>query len=120
MPALPADIGAATRPARIETWSNAAIKSRYPNARDGEGAPAEGMFDLAADAAAALAQRAALIGVERRRLTAVAGEIVWPDPLSGVPSVAATDPEQNVAGTFLAAKIELSLEDETTTYELFG
>lgn len=118
MPALAADIGTALRPASIQTWSDAAIQSRYPSARDGLIEPSEGLFDNPADAAAALAQRAVLSGVERRRFVVGVDGMQW--PTGGTPTVTLIDPEQAVGGAFLEVKIELRLEDETTIYEVFG
>jgi hypothetical protein len=120
MPATPADIAAASRRARIETWSDAAVKARYANARDQQDEPAEGFFDSAADGAIAIAARGALMGTERRRFTAVAADIVWPDFAAGVPLVKLIDPEHLVNGNFLPVRIALSLEAETTSYEVFG
>lgn len=118
MPADPADIGPALRAASIQTWSDPAIQTRYPSARDGSLEPADGLFDDPADAAAALAQRAALIGVERRRFVIVADGPHW--PAAGAQTVTVSDPEQAVSGPFLVAKIELRLDEETTVYEVFG
>ena len=119
MPATPADIAAGTRAAQVETWTSAPIKTRYPNARDGSEQPAEGFFDNAADAAAAIAQRGALVGTERRRFAVEAEGLHWPDPAAGLPAVTLIDPEHAVNGTGLTARIELSLEDETTRYEVY-
>ena len=119
MPALVTDIAAGIRAAQIETVSDAAIQARYPSARDGSEDPAEGLFDAAADAVTALNARKALLGVERRRFRAVAGELVWLDPAAGLPSVALIDPEQALAATGLISRIELDLDDETTTFEVF-
>jgi hypothetical protein len=120
MPALPADIAAGTRPAQIETWSSSAIKARYPNARDGSEPVAEGFFDNTSDAAAAIAARGALIGTDRRRFAVTAAQVVWPDLSAGIfPAVALIDPEYSVNGTGLVARIEVSLEDETTAFEVF-
>jgi hypothetical protein len=120
MPATTADITAASRRARIESWSDAAVQTRYPNARDGQAEPAEGFFDLAADGATAIAARAALLGTERRRFTAVAHDLVWHDLEAGFPLVKLVDPEQAVNGNTLPARIALSLEAETTSYEVIG
>src|SRR4051812_5441710 len=121
MPASVADIAAATRRARIESWSDAAVKTRYANARDGQAEPAEGVFDAAADGAAAIAARAALLGTERRRFAIVAQDLVWHDPASaGVPIVTLIDAEQIANGNFIAVRIELSLEAETTSFEVYG
>lgn len=120
MPALPADIAAASRDVVTGTWSDPAIASRYPAARDGSVQPSDGYFDAVADAAAVAAARGALIGTERRRFTVVADDIVWPDLSAGLPQAALVDDEQRVDGTFLAARIEIDLEAESTSFELFG
>ncbi len=120
MPANPADISQAIRPARIENWSSDAVKARFPNARDGLASPAEGFFDIAADGATAIAQRAAIFGTERRHFVAEAQDLVWPDPTAGLPLVRLIDPELKVDGNHIPARIELSLEDESTADEVFG
>lgn len=118
MPALTADIAAGTRPAKIETWTDAAIQARYPNARDASERPAEGFFDSAANAVTALTQRGALIGAERRRFKVVIGEPWFPDPKSGIPTVTLIDPEQKVNAAGMVSRIEVNLESETTIFEV--
>jgi hypothetical protein len=122
MPATTTDIQAGTRRAKIETWSSATIKTRYPSARDGAAEAAEGMFDSATDADTALAQRAALLGTERRHFVIDVADLVWPDPAgTGIPIVALTDPEQGAAGLkTIAIRIEVDCGAETTSYEVFG
>jgi hypothetical protein len=120
MPAEVADIAAAIRPARVESWSDAAVKTRYPNARDGQAAPAEGFFDSAANAVTVITARAALFGTERRRFIPSVQDLLWPDLLTGIPVIALVDAEQQANGNHIPARIELSLEDETTSYEVFG
>lgn len=121
MPALPEDIAPGIRRARVEAWESAAVKVRYPSARDGSVQPAEGFFDNAADGAAAIAARGAIFGTERRRFTVRAAELIWPDPAAaGIPTITLNDPEQKVNGPMIAARIEINLEDERTAYEVFG
>ncbi len=120
MPADPVDIASGIRPARVETWADPAIKARYPSARDGSVEPAEGFFDNAAHGAAALAQRGALVGVERRRFLAEVDGLQWLDPANGVPTVTIRDPEQKLDGPIMLTRIELNLEAERTTVEGFG
>ena len=120
MPAELADIAAGTRRSKIETWQNAAIKARYPNARDGGAEPAEGMFDAAADAQAAIAQRAELFGVERRRFNVPVQDLLRPDPAAGLPIIRLKDAEQVMDGKTLPARIECNLERTATAYEVFG
>ncbi len=120
MPALPADIGAASRDVTTATWADPAIVARYPGAKDGSVTASEGFFDAAADAQTMINARGALIGVERRRFTAIANETIWPDLAGGLPQVLLIDSEQAVNGAFLGARLELDLDAETTSYELFG
>ena len=120
MPAIVADIAAATRKAKIESWSDAAVKTRYPNARDGQAEPAEGYFDTAANGNTVITARAAIFGTERRRFAVEAMGLTWPDPVAAIPIVALTDPEQAVNGNHIAARIALDLDNETTSYEVFG
>lgn len=120
MPALPADIAAATREVAISTWSDTAIAARYPAARDGSVTPATGYFDSAANADTVIQARGALIGVERRRFAVTVQDLVWPDPASGIPTARLIDGEQRADGDFLVARVELDLDAETTSFELFG
>lgn len=120
MAATSADIAAASRDAVDATWADATIGARYPSARDGSVTPSEGYFDSIADAQTVINARGLLLGVERRRFTAVVADVLWPLLSTGVPQVQLIDAENSVNGGFLAARIELDLEAETTTYELFG
>jgi hypothetical protein len=120
MPASTNDIAAGTRRARIETWSDAALKARIPGARDGGSEPSEGYFDSAADGQAVLAFRGSLFGTERRRFSAEAADLLWPDPAAGLPIVQLTDAELAMNGKTLAVRIEIVPEDGVTRYELFG
>lgn len=120
MPATAADIAAASRDVAVATWADATIATRYPSARDGSVSPADGYFDDIADAQTVIDARGELIGVERRRFTVVVGDLVWPDLSAGLPQVRLIDTEQSVDAGFLVARVELDLEAETTTYELFG
>lgn len=118
MPALPGDIAAGTRQATVERWQAPTIKARYPSARDGLLTPSEGFFDNPAHAAAAAAQRGALIGVERRRFKAVADELLWLNPAGSFPCARAIDPEQGVDATGLVSRIEVNLETGQTILEV--
>ncbi|MEG3167506.1 hypothetical protein U1737_04780 [Sphingomonas sp. LB3N6] len=120
MPALPADIAAASREVAISTWSDPAIAARYPAARDGSVTPATGYCDSAADADAIINARGVLIGVERRRFAVAVQDLVWPDPATGIPTVQLVDNEQRADGAFLVARVELDLDAETSSFELFG
>lgn len=114
------DIDAGTREAVIVSWSNSAIKLLFPSARDGSTDPSEGFFDTVANAQAAIDQRGALIGVIRRRFKAVVAAVLWLDPAYGIPAATLVDDEQSVIGTFMVGRVEVDLEAETTTLELFG
>jgi hypothetical protein len=121
MPALPADVAAATRDALLAEWSDGGLHGRYPSARDGLTDPSTGYFDTLADALVAIAARGALIGVDgRRRFSVVVQDLVFVDPTTGMPCVSLTDAEQSVAATLVLTRIEVDLEAETTTLELFG
>lgn len=121
MVALAADAVAGMRAAKVVRAETAGIKTAFPNARDGLATPAEGLFDAEADATTALAQRQALIGVDgRRRFAVTAEEMIWIDPEAGVPAFTLIDSQQSANGAFLAARVEIDLNTETTTLELFG
>lgn len=118
MPALPEDIAAGTRAASVERWQSSTIKSRYPSARDGLVAVSEGFFDNAADAAAAVAQRGALIGTERRRFRVPVADLLWLDPAAGFPCVRPKDPDQGVDAIGLVSRLEVNLETGQTSLEV--
>lgn len=120
MPALPNDIAAASRDVVTATWADPAIAARYPSARDGSVAPADGYFDAVADAQAVVDARGALIGADRRRFSMIAHDIAWPSVSTALPQVRLVDAEQRADLPCLVARVELDLEAETTTYELFG
>lgn len=120
MPATVADIAAGSRDVATASWTDAAIAARYPSARDGSLAPADGYFDDVNDAQTVVNTRGALIGVERRRFVVLAQDLVWPDLSAGVPIVTLVDAEQGVSAAFLVARLEVDLEAETTSFELFG
>ena len=120
MPATPTDIAAAGREAAISTWQSAMIAARYPTARDGTLSPSMGLFDSAADAQTVVNARGTLIGTERRRFAVLVQEVIWPEISVAIPTMTLIDGEQSVNDSFLAARIELDLEPETTNLELFG
>lgn len=120
MPALAADIDAATREAIIVKVQDAAILTRFPNARDGQKEPATGYFDSAADASAALAVRAALTGTVRRRFKVQVQDLVVPSLSAGVPCFRLTDTEQAVNAVHLTGRLEVNFEDEASAMELVG
>ncbi|MDZ7894170.1 MAG: hypothetical protein U5M50_03930 [Sphingobium sp.] len=120
MPALPADIGPALREAAIVQVADSAVLTRFPGARDGLIEPSEGMFDTQADCAAALAQRAALIGVVRRRFAVAVQDLMPFDIAAGVPTHRLIDGEQGVDMAVLLSRIEIDEETEITSLEYFG
>ncbi len=120
MPADANDIAAASRATTVATWSDPVLIGRYPNARDGTVSPANGNFDAIADAQVVATARGALIGTERRRFAVDVQELIWPDVESGVPTMHLVDGEQRADLDCLTARIELDLDAETTSLELFG
>lgn len=121
MPALTADIAAGTRAAKIVEWSDAAILAAWPDARDQRSDPTPGGFDSAADAAAALAIKAALIGTSRSRFAATVQDMIFLSPASdGVPSWRLVDGECGVDAVCMIGRIETDPNDESVTVELIG
>ncbi|WP_156680070.1 hypothetical protein [Sphingomonas profundi] len=120
MPFDPALDAAGLRDQVVATWSNTAIRSRYPSARDAIAAPAEGFFDAIGDAQAVIDARASLLGVERRRFVVVVQDVLWLDPSLGTPTVTLADSEQAAGGTFIVTGVEVDLDAGTTSLELFG
>lgn len=118
--ALSADIVAASREAVLATWQSSTIKTRYPGARDEGSPPGEGFFDDPTDAQACVDARGALLGTERRRFTVPVEDLLWIDPTSGLPTYTLVDSDQGVNAACLVARLELNLEDESTSLELFG
>lgn len=120
MPALSADIGPALREAVIVTVVDNDLHSRFPGARDQLAAPSEGMFDSQADCATALGQRAALVGVVRRRFAVAIQDVLAFDVEAGVPTHQLVDPEQQLSAAALLCRLEIDDENETTSLEHFG
>ena len=119
MAALPSDIAAAIRERVVVSVEDAAIKARFPSARDMSADPAEGFFDSPTDAQTAIAQRAALIGQTRRRFVVTVADIV--DVMPGtIPTHRIIDAEQGLDAPMLLSRIEVDLEQETTQLEYFG
>lgn len=121
MPALAADIAAGTRHAKIVEWSDPAILAAWPDARDQRSEPTPGGFDSASDAAAALAMKAALIGVARSRFAATAQDMLFLSPADdGVPSWRVVDAECGVDAVCMVGRVEIDPNSETTSVELVG
>lgn len=120
MPAISADIIRAGRRAIIVEAEAPAIKTAYPQARDGRAEPARGYFDSASDAATVLAARMSIIGTVRRRFAVPVADMLFPDLSGGVPVWTLVDAENDVNGKSLVARLELDAEEETTALEQFG
>lgn len=120
MPALASDIIRATRRARIVTREDAAIRARFPAARDQAASPEPGFFENAADAASVLAIKAQLTGSFVRRFGVIAGGLVWIDPASGIPNFTLTDSELGVAAPVLLTRWRIDLNAEQTEFEVIG
>lgn len=120
MPATAADIARAQRRATIVESQSTAIKTVYPQARDGRVAPAAGYYDSASDAQTVMDARKAIVGVVRRRFAVPVAELVFPDLSGGVPAWTLIDSENDVNGKQIVARLELDGEAEVTTMELFG
>lgn len=121
MPALPADIAAASRDAIIAQWTDGGLHGRYPSARDALSQPSTGYFDTLADAVTIITARGALIGADgRRRFSVTVEDEIWLDPSMGVPTVTLIDPEQAVQADFIVTRVEVDLDAGITTLELFG
>jgi hypothetical protein len=123
MPALAADIEAATRPngVTLDTQQDSAVLTAYPNARDGAGSPAAGFFDSLTDAATVNAERLTLLKVARRRFATEADRDL--DALRGgnlTPVVTAIDAEVSANGAFLVARVAFDLDDDRTKVEIYG
>ena len=121
MGATSADLIAGTRAAVIVERADAAVLTAWPDARDQKPSPTFGAFDASADATAALVVKAALIGTARRRFVVAAADMIFIDPATtGVPSMRVVDAECGVDATCLLARVEVDLNDETTTFEVIG
>lgn len=120
MRALPSDIIRATRRARIVTREDAAIKARFPAARDQANAPEPGFFETAADASTVLEIKADLIGAFRRRFAVIIDGLFWIDPTAGIPSFTLTDAELGFDGPVIVTRWRINLNDERTELEVIG
>lgn len=123
MPALAADITAATRPngVTLDTQQSTAVQADFPNARDGSLDPSAGFFDSMADAATVNAARFALLSAPRRRFRCEADGIL-PELASGnvTPTVTAIDSEVAANGPFLVSRVVYDLDSERTQVEIYG
>lgn len=120
MSVLPEDLGPALRAAKIVEHEDPAVKTRHPLARDGREAPAPGYCDDAADTATLLEARFALMGAEPARFAVATDGVAWPDLGEGVPCFRLRDAEHRMDGVCLTGRIELDLNAEQTSYELWA
>ena len=118
MSALPNDIAAATREAIIERYENTAVRDALTGARDGSLTPGEGFFDLLGDAKTIVDERGLVLAGDPRFSVSVAA-LVWSDPSLATPAVRLVDSEQSVDARLCCSRIELDLEEEVTSFELF-
>ena len=118
MPATPANIARALRKARVVTLEDPAVRAAFPDARDQVDDPRPGYFELAADAESALRLSADLLGRPRRRFIVRLADEVWLNPAEGVPTWHLADAELEVDAPGLLTRIEIDMEQETTTVEL--
>lgn len=120
MPARPADIRRATRRSQIVTREDAAIKAQFPHARDQIEQPEPGFFESAADAASALAFKAALAGQFRRRAVVALDDVVEVDPALAIPTWSVSDAETGLSMDVLVTRFEMNCEEESTRFEGIG
>lgn len=120
MAADPADILRATRRVQTVTRTDTGLLDHFPLARDGAANPEPGFFETAEDARAALAIKAGLIGVARRRFLLRLAQEFMIDPLVGVPTATLRDDELAVFDPVLVTRVQLDLENETTMIEVMG
>ena len=118
MSALTNDIAAATREAIIERYENTAVRDALTGARDGSLTPGEGFFDLLGDAKTIVDERGLVLAGDPRFSVSVAA-LVWSDPSRSTPAVRLVDAEQSVDARLCCSRIELDLEEEVTSFELF-
>ncbi len=125
MAALISDIVAATRPngTSLDTQISTTAQTRYGVAALDTGAnPWEGYFDNASDAATVNAARMTLLGTERFGYTAVAsGMYLSLDASQQTVTISLTDALHGVSNKLmLLASVNVNLDDETSTFALFG
>lgn len=124
MPATAANIALATREAVYDTRSDTAVQTRNAGARDTGDTPRAAFWDSVTDAAIVNNAAFSLIGVERRRFAVrVQGATTFSGGLDftvATPTVTLVDAELAANGSFLISRIELDLESETTSFEVFG
>lgn len=124
MPALAADIEAATRAFAYDTQSDAAVLAVHAGARDTGAAPRPANWDSLADAAAVNAAGFAFWKAARQRLAANVDAVLAMtgalDPSALAPTVTLVDAELGINGLFLIADFEIDLDASATALELIG
>jgi hypothetical protein len=123
MPALSADIDAATRPngVTLDTQEDAGVLATYPTARDGAQAPAVAFWDVLADATALNAERFSLLSAPRRRFKVEAdGVLTALLPSAATPAVTLVASEVRANGAFLVARMEFDFGTGRTMLEVWG
>lgn len=123
MPALAADIEAATRPngVTLDVQANGAVQAAHPNARDGLDQPIRAFWDSPADAAVMCAERLALLEITRRRFR-VEVDGVHDIMIGGAttPAVTLVDSVLATSGPFLVTKPAFDFMAERTIVEVWG
>lgn len=115
-----------TREEAIDTQVDTNVRLRHIGARDTGDEPRVGYWDLLSDATALNSEGFNLLKVERRRFAVTVQGVLDFSPGSDldftqqVPTVTLVDEEHKADGDFLVTRIELDLDAETTTLELFG
>ena len=123
MPALAADIEAATRAngVTLDTQQDAAVLAAYPNAIDGSVSPAGGYCDDMAHTALLNAQRFALLKVARRRFRTEADrDLPALRTNTKTATVTAVDGEVRANGPYLVSSWSFDRDNERTGVEIYG
>lgn len=123
MPALPADIAAATRAGgtALETAQDANLLNDTPNARDGADRPIAAWWDDPAAAQALVSERLSIIGAPRRRFVLrVEGLRFDLFPGATAKTVRLDDAEQLADGDFIVSRVSGDLDRHQTVLEIWG
>jgi len=123
MPALPADIDAATRPegVTLDTQSSSGVLALHPNARDGSTPPTRAFWDGGLAASALNGARFGLLNAPRRRLRVEVQGLLWAlSDADATPAVTLTDDRLQASGPFLVARAEYDVQRNRTLLEVWG
>lgn len=123
MPALPADIQAATRPegVTLDTQSSNGVLSIHPNARDGSTPPTRAFWDTGLSASAINGARFGLLNAPRRRFRVEAQGLLWTlSEADATPTITLTDDRLRASGPFLVACAEYDVQRNRTLLEVWG